>query len=419
LTSLLYSRTSFKSVSFRIMIPSLTLILGLGLSTLSQASPLNTRQDSTAASVKLLIGGGPSASVLAADFDGSTITIVANHTVPGSSASWLLFRENTNILYAVDENSDTTRLFNFDAATNALTLVQNATGSSGVVFLDFTADGNNMVGAAYGQGTVDVWDLAPETGALSLKKQIVSNDPLGPNTERQDKPHPHQALLDTSGRFFVVPDLGTDTLLVIDSADDAFTVSNHIRVEPAGCGPRHGVFYPPVPAGGAAREATHYFHVCEMMSLVLVYEVSYTGAGLELNHVQSLSTFGKDFPPADPAGTTAGEIQVSVDGRDVYVSNRGTGNETDSISHFGVETTNGTLSLGFRDTLSTRGSSPRMFSLALGAERFVFVANQGGELGLVAFRRNADGSLVAEPAASLPLGVFGVEGFGPQFVQQI
>lgn len=402
------------------MIPTLTFILGLGLSTLSQASPLDNRQDSIAASVKLLIGGGPSGSVLAADFDGTSITIVANNTIPGSSASWLLFRENTNILYAVDENSDTTRLFNFDAATNALTLVQNATGSSGVVFLDFTADGNSMVGASFGQGTVDVWDLAPETGALTLRKQIISNDPLGPNLERQDKPHPHQALLDTSGRFFVVPDLGTDTLLIIDSAEDAFTVSNRIRVETPGCGPRHGVFFPPVPAGGAAREATHYFLVCEMLSLVLVFEVSYTGATIELDHVQSLSTFGTDFPPADAAGTTAGEIQVSVDGRDVYVSNRGTGNETDSISHFGVEGgVDGGVSLGFRDVVSTRGRVPRMFSLALGAERFVFVANQGGELGLVAFRRNADGSLVTEPAASLPLGVFGVEGFGPQFVQQI
>lgn len=60
---------------------------------------------------KLLIGGGPSGTVSAADFDGTSFTIVANHTVPGTSASWLLFKE-PNLLYAVDENSNTTRLFN-------------------------------------------------------------------------------------------------------------------------------------------------------------------------------------------------------------------------------------------------------------------------------------------------------------------
>lgn len=401
---------------------TLTFLLGLGLSALAYGLPtLEQRQDNVDAVAKILIGGGPSGTVAAVDFDGATFKIVANNTIVGTSASWLLFREGTNLLYAVDENSNTTRLFNFDIATNNLTLVQNATGSSGVVCLDFTSDATNMVGASFGQGTVDVWDLAPDTGFLTLKDQLVSDDPLGPNAARQDKPHPHQALLDTSGQFFVVPDLGTDTLLVIDSAADAFTVTNHIRVQPPGCGPRHGVFFPPVSAGATPSQATHYFLVCEMLSLVVVFEVSYAGNTIQMEQVQALSTFGADFPPANVTSPTAGEIQVSIDGRDVYVSNRNTGNATDSISHFGVEaaTAAAGLSLSFRDTVSTKGTVPRMFSLALGAERFVFVTNQGGELGLAAFRRNADGSLDPNPAASLPLSVSGAEGNGPQFVQQI
>ncbi|OIW34175.1 putative isomerase YbhE, partial [Coniochaeta ligniaria NRRL 30616] len=395
------------------------------LSTLISAIPLTSRQDTAAAVSKLLIGGGPSGSVLAADFDGSSFKIVANNTIPGTSASWLLLREGTNQLYAVDENSNTTRLFNFDIATNALTLVQNATGSSGIVFLDLTADGTALLGASFGQGTIDVWDLAPDTGLLTLADQIPSTDALGPNTARQSAPHPHQALLDPSGRFFVVPDLGTDTLLVLDSASPSpspISVTNHVRAQPPGCGPRHGVFWPP-PAPGAAApaNATHYFLVCEVLSLVAVFELAYAGDTIQFTQTQTLSTFGEAFPPANASAAAAGEIQVSVDGRDVYVSNRLTGNATDSISHFGVEVGGaaGEVILVFRDAVSSGGLVPRMFSLALGAERFVFVVNQGGELGLVAFRRNADGSLDREPAASLPVGVFGVEGFGPQFVQQI
>lgn len=398
-------------------------LLGLGLSTLTSAIPLTSRQDTAAAVSKLLIGGGPSGSVLAADFDGSSFKIVANNTIAGTSASWLLFKEGTNQLYAVDENSNTTRLFNFDVATNSLTLVQNATGSSGVVFLDFTADGAHMLGASFGQGTVDVWDLAPDTGLLTLSDQLQSNDPLGPNPARQTAPHPHQALLDTSGRFFVVPDLGTDTLLVINSATVAIT--NHVRIDPPGCGPRHGVFWPPLAPGAPPAQATHYFLVCEVLSLVAVFSLSYTDATISFTQTQTLSTFGAAFPPANATAATAGEIQVSIDGAHAYVSNRLTGNATDSISHFGVEVevdageAGGEVSLAFRDTVSTGGLVPRMFGLALGAERFLFCANQAGDLGLVTFRRNADGSLDPAPAASLPVGAFGADGEGPQFVQQI
>lgn len=60
---------------------------------------------------KLLIGGGPTGMVGAADFNGSSFDIVANDTIAGTSASWMLFKE-PNLLYAVDENSNTTRLFN-------------------------------------------------------------------------------------------------------------------------------------------------------------------------------------------------------------------------------------------------------------------------------------------------------------------
>lgn len=60
---------------------------------------------------KILIGGGPSGTISIADFDGSNLNIVANNTIAGTSASWLLFKQ-PNLLYAVDENSNTTRLFN-------------------------------------------------------------------------------------------------------------------------------------------------------------------------------------------------------------------------------------------------------------------------------------------------------------------
>ncbi len=133
--------------------------------------------------------------------------------------------------------------------------------------LEFSIQRTRMVGAAFGQGQIDVWDVSAPDGTMTLLKQIASNDTLGPNTVRQDAPHPHQALLENSGRYFIVNDLGTDTILVIDSLDDAFEVVNHVRVPDAGCGPRHGAFFPAT----GADFPNAYLVVCEMLNLVEVF----------------------------------------------------------------------------------------------------------------------------------------------------
>lgn len=71
------------------------------------------RQNASAAdgAKKLFVGGGPSGIVAAADFDGASFNIVANDTTAGTSASWMVFKE-PNLLYAVEENSNDTRVFN-------------------------------------------------------------------------------------------------------------------------------------------------------------------------------------------------------------------------------------------------------------------------------------------------------------------
>lgn len=146
----------------------------------------SSRQTTTNAK-KVLIGGGPTGMVGAADFDGSQFTIVANDTIPKTSPNWLLFKE-PNLLYAVDENSKTTRLFNFDPATNELALVQNATGSSGVVFLEFNQDKTIMAGAAFSQGAVDFWDVSAADGTMTLIKSVDVGGAPGPVVGRQDSP---------------------------------------------------------------------------------------------------------------------------------------------------------------------------------------------------------------------------------------
>ncbi|WJG35434.1 Lactonase, 7-bladed beta-propeller-domain-containing protein [Fusarium oxysporum Fo47] len=300
--------------------------------------------------------------------------------------SWMTF-SYPNLLYAVDESS------------NALTLFE-------INF--FNTDNTRLVGCAYGNGTIDIWNTT--NGGLGLIKTVPSPGQPGPDKERQASPHPHQANLDPTGRFFVINDLGTDSMVVLDSNYDAFQIVNIIHISPQGCGPRHGVFYPQ----GAFR-ATHYILVCEISNKVLVYTVSYRENYLDFTEIQSTSTFGPGLPPANSSSAAAGAIVLAADNRHLYVSNRQTGNSTDSVSHFQINHLNSTfLSLQFVGSASTYGISPRMMSFSHG-DRYLLIANQAGGFGLVALERRLDGTLEAEN----PVSVLGAPDFTPQFVQQI
>ncbi len=78
------------------------------------ASTLGARQAPAGSDVGsnpfLLIGGGPSGTISAAIFDGTNFNFVANNTIEGTSPSWLLFKD-PGLVYAVDENSNNTRVF--------------------------------------------------------------------------------------------------------------------------------------------------------------------------------------------------------------------------------------------------------------------------------------------------------------------
>lgn len=166
-----------------------------------------------------------------------------------------------------------------------------------------------------------------------------------------------------------------------------------------------------------------------MTNQLQVFSVSYDGAGVSFTRTQELSTYGAAFPPANATTAAAGEVVVTGDGKDVYVSNRLTGNDTDSISHFKVKhiageggspckPAPGSIELEFVEALSSGGAVPRMFSLS-NDEKILFSTNQNAGAGLLAFNREDAGKLTASSAASIPVSAFGEVGFGPQFVQQI
>ncbi|KAG5985777.1 hypothetical protein E4U54_005800 [Claviceps lovelessii] len=385
-----------------------------------------------AAQSKILMSTGN--TIILADFDGAKFTI-ASQTNVSVSASWLAYAEPDR-LFAVNELGSETTVFSIDLASNTIAQKAQAQGSRGVVHLKLSTDARRMVGAAYGNGTVDVFDISSSGGGggggggIKLLKTVPSHDKPGSVVATQPS-RPHQAVLDPSGRYFAVNDLGTNHILVLDSADDAFTVLNHVPVEPAGCGPRHGAFFP-VGAGTAAGKATHYIVVCETKNLVNVYSLRYGGPkGIDFALQQSLSTFDAHHTPL--ATAAAGELVIAPDNRNVYVSNRLSG-PTDTIANFRVVTGSGHASskchrrssggasgaatkLELVGLTSTGGKSPRMFSIARDGQTLL-IGNTEGEMAVVALKRNQDGTLPEKPVASIAAGAF-PGGKGPVFIEQI
>lgn len=391
---------------------SLLLPLSMASTATAAATMVRPRQQSanssTTASTRKLIVGAPS-EILAYDYDGTTFANTANSSSAGTAPSWMLFKE-PNLLYAVDENSNTTRLYNYDPSTDSLSSdpVSIGNGSAGVVSLAFNKDQTILVGASYSEGQVDVWNVSSSEGSLELIKKIPLEGTLGP-AAIQTVHRAHQAVLDPTGQYFAVADLGGDAIHIINTT--SWEISNVVYVD-SGAGPRHGAFL----GGNSSSPATHYAVACELKNLIIVWEVDMTGGNLNLTNSQTLSTFGDDFQPQNATTAAAGELIAASNSKDIYVTNRltGNGNFTDNISHFTLE--EGKLS--FADQISTDGQNPRQLSFSLD-ESIIFGVNQGGTTGLFAFKRcSKQGTLSL--VTSLPNTAEAVTALtGPQFVQEI
>lgn len=355
-----------------------------------------------------LVVGAPG-QILGYHYDGQNFTNTANSSLAGTAASWMIFKQ-PNQLYAVDENSNSTRLFEFNTTNSCLSAepVHAANGSSGVVSLEFNKNQTRLVGTSYSQGQVDVWDISSPDGSLQLVKQIPLQGPVGP-TAIQGIHRAHQAVLDPTGQFFAIPDLSGDAIHILDSSK--WEIASRVAVEPAGAGPRHGAFI-----GGNSTTLPNYFVVaCEIANIVILYNVEQSCDGtIKLTHSQTLSSYGAQYPPKNATTAAAGELIAAHNGRDIYVSNRLTGNETDHIAHFLLQDGN----LVFNDQISSGGINPRQLSFST-EEAFIFGANLMGEKGLVAFKRSFETGILT-PAGSLPNAEINtMDGYGPQFVMEI
>jgi 6-phosphogluconolactonase len=215
------------------------------------------------------------------------------------------------------------------------------------------------------------WSVLPilANGGLGAATDVFAVHGHGPNTGRQEAPHPHHTLFDAAGTYVIGNDLGTDNVWswTLNTATGKLAPNanlDHAQVA-SGSGPRHSSFHP---------SGKFVYVIDEMVSSITAF--SYNAAAGTFTWLQTVSTLPPDFT----GSSSTAEIIVHQSGKFVYGSNRG----HNSIVGFRIDQTTGKLAvIGWT---STQGAIPRGFNIDPSG-RLMLVGNQNSDT-VVPFRIN-------------------------------
>ncbi|WP_245964933.1 lactonase family protein [Trinickia dinghuensis] len=313
---------------------------------------------------QLVYVGTQQARIEALRFDPSTGKLTTVGTVAkGLNATWLASNPRRPVIYAVDDDKvreGSVTAYAADRATGALTELNRVDSDGrGTTNLSLDARSKTLLAASYNSGTVSSIALEPD-GSLGTRASTMKETGSGPNQRRQRSAHAHNAVVDPSGRYVLVSDLGADRVFVygFDGATHALLPDNgnprRAFAAPAGSGPRHMVF-------GA--DGRFVYVITELSGEIFV--LRWNAAQGRLAPVQTVSLSTPEFK-----GVRSGaEILMSADGRFVYAQDRG----EDMLVVYRVDPESGKLSELQR--MASGGTKPWGMELDPSG-KWLFVANQ-------------------------------------------
>ncbi|KAK5111865.1 hypothetical protein LTR62_004597 [Meristemomyces frigidus] len=336
-----------------------------------------------------------------------------SNTECAPNPSWLTLDSNRGLLFCLNEGLETVNgsLSSFTVNRNgSLTHIKNETSIigpvNGVIYGE-PAGQRGIVLAHYTGSAVTSW-LLDGGGHFELNQNLpYTLSAPGPNAARQDAPHEHETILDPTGQYILVPDLGADLVRIYSW--DVVTLKlkelSPLKAK-AGSGPRHAAFWSPY-AVASENSTTFLYLVAELASSVTGYAVSYlpNGGGLTFSEIYVSSTYGMLNLPE---GNAPAEIAVSPDNRFLLISNRnntsfslpqtnGSAIKSDSFSTFQFNE-DGTLI--FHQLWPSGGSYPRQFSVDKTGS-LVAVGHQYDQ-NIVILERDVATGLVGEVVARMP-----------------
>ncbi|RDL39934.1 Uncharacterized protein BP5553_04274 [Venustampulla echinocandica] len=310
------------------------------------------------------------------------LAVVATNRGSAPSPAWLEKEPGKGVVYCMDEGLPVPNGSISSYRTSPcgeLTLIDRHTTISGPVSSVVYNKGKAMAAAHYGGSAVTTWNILPTGGLSPLQNFTFKLSAPGTNPGRQDAPHPHEAIVDPTDSFIIVPDLGADLLRVfsIDPATSALTPSKSFSTPP-GSGPRHGAFSVSGCADIknqeclASKADTYFFVVSEISNNVTSYKVTYGNKTLDFTEVFTTGIYGNQ---TTPVGAAAGEALISPDNKFLLTSSRNatlfsipnfdstnsTKIPSDTLQSWSIDHTTGKLS--FRQSAPAGGSFPRQFSV--------------------------------------------------------
>lgn len=285
--------------------------------------------------------------------------------------SFLAVDEKNEHLYAVNETGNYegkstggVTAFSINRKTTKLAqLNQVASGGADPCYISLDRSGEYLLVANYTGGTVAVLPILADGHLGDASSVLPDEGSLGPDKERQEKPHAHWIQATARNRFVYVSDLGLDRVLIYKFDASKGTLR---RGEPSaagkdffsaklapGTGPRHVAF---------SSNGNLMYVLGELDATVTVFANDNKETYRPIQKISSL--------PANFSGeNTAAEIAMYPNGKFLYTSNRG----ADSIAEFSIDRRTGKLTLAGQ--ISSFGKEPRHFTIDPTGKRLL-VANQ-------------------------------------------
>ncbi|CAH0015418.1 unnamed protein product [Clonostachys rhizophaga] len=328
----------------------------------------------------------------------SGLETISSTTECGGSASWLTLADD--LLYCTDEAWSTPEgsvsTFKTLADGSLELLGKKSTRQGAVSAVVYGKDDSGLALAYYSSSAFTTWDRTDPSALELLQTEVYELEQPGANPERQEAPHPHQVLLDPTGQYILVPDLGADLVRIYKTGTDdlAVTAVEPLQV-PAGSGPRHAAFV-------KAANETYLYVVTELTNRILGYIVTYNEGSLGFEQVYESGTHGQGVEV--PSTAAAAEILVSPDQKFLIVSSRYTNafeipnfdpsNSTqivsDTLINFSVNHRTGALKA--IQAVPAGGKNPRQFSFNRDASA-VAVGLQGDGRVVIIERSKSSGRL--------------------------
>jgi 6-phosphogluconolactonase len=336
--------------------------------------------------------GNQEHSIFLCELDAELQKFVVLDSFSGAAgASYLAPSPDFKVLYAINQEiSDpeqqhaSVSSFAVDSETPGLNIINSQSSEGrGICHIHCSQDGKYIFAANYSSGHASVLPVG-ENGQIGVATGVAIGGGSGPVGNRQEGPHAHQVMLDPSQRFLLVPDLGTDKVMIYSFDPQEGRLSPNpnqtfFKLAP-GAGPRHLAFHP---------DGKNLYVVNELNSTISA--CLWDPAEGKLTEINTESTVGESHEGMKyPAA-----VRVHPSGNFVYASTRG---ENSCITTFRI---NADGSISRIQVMEQVPSWPRDFNVDPSGRYLISAGERSNDIRLYAI--DQDSGLLSETDASLEL----------------